>query len=428
MKCFCFSRAALVAALVWVASGWAGAITISMTPPPDVGLGAGNPLGAMVEGSFKYESFEEARRLMEERTGAKVVVDAEVAEFMEKLWLKRGEGDPRTETKMTAGQFLDVMCKRLVLQWRFEPWKHVVLLDVGWRREDVRSAKELLQVVMSGSESPGVMPRYSAERYAERRRDAASGIYRERILHDEEWQDAFNALLSKRENFAKAWRVRQQSAAENVFFEPRAVLPVLAQGMVATTGKRYVMVLTYQPIPCYPGHGTFAYYWFEEDGKMVGAGLVTSGWRSDLVEAKVEDNAAAGEPSALRVDLMWNTREPLTARFQLGETGLVRVSLANRVGEEDSFDVGKPVLKEGGREAGEVGSRKSEVGGRRAGAAEYRGRSGGRPGWSWGANWGYAHVVDRIGGGHCGGVCGPDRGGRVVVVDGDAEWGAVWAE
>ncbi|CAN5771483.1 hypothetical protein BH09VER1_BH09VER1_46080 [soil metagenome] len=307
---------------------------------------AEDPLKVQVAASFKYESFDDARRLMEERTGLKVVVDAEVAGFMEKLWLKRGEGDSRTETKVTAGQFLDVMCKRLVLQWRLDAEGRVVVLDLGWRREDARTAGELLQVVMSGSQSPGVMPRFSAEQYAEKRRDASRGIYRERMLHDEEWQDAFNALLSKRENFAKAWRVRQQSAAENVVFEPRAVQPVLAQGMVGTTGKRYVLVLTYQPISMYPGHGTFAYYWFAEDGRMAGSGLVTSGWRCALVEAKIEDNAAAAEPSTLRVDLMWNTREPLTARFQLGETGLVRVSVANGVGAGDSFDVGKSVLKE----------------------------------------------------------------------------------
>ncbi|CAN5766671.1 hypothetical protein BH09VER1_BH09VER1_45580 [soil metagenome] len=314
--------------------------------PPVTDLNVGKPLGAMVEASFSYESFEEARALMEERAGMKVVVDAGVAEYLNKLWLKRGEGDPRTETKVTAGKFLDAICGSLVLQWRLDAEKRVVVLDVGWRREDVRPAKELLQVVTSGSESPSVMPRYSAEKSAEQQRDAAHGTFRERILHDEEWQEAFDALLSKPDNFAKAWKVRQQSAAESVFVSPEAVKPVLAQGMVATTGKEYVLVLTYQPIPMYPGNGTFAYYWFAKDGRIAGAGLVTSGHRCDLVETKVEAGASAGKASTLKVDLMMNENYPLTARFQLGETGLERVSVTDRIGAGNSFDVGKSVLKE----------------------------------------------------------------------------------
>ena len=77
---------------------------------PQAPYGSGTALDAPVESSFKYESFADARRLMEERTGLKAEANPDIAAFLEKLWRKRGEGELRTGKKKPAQQFRDAIC------------------------------------------------------------------------------------------------------------------------------------------------------------------------------------------------------------------------------------------------------------------------------------------------------------------------------
>jgi len=261
--------------------------------------------------------------VIEKKTGFKTVCPKELGAFMQKLWLKQGRGDPKHEYQVTIRNFLDEICRQLSLKWDFDPASNTVALSLSWKTEDSRSPAELLDFVRK--------PAVDLEK-------------------NEKWQEAFNALLSCSVNFDRAWRVRQQSEIEELFRIYPGGFPLLIRPIISTDLQKYIFVLIRQPIETYPGHGSASYYWFKEDGALIGAGLIDTGHRCALLDAAVDNEAdRLDKASEIHMILKMNLRNFFVARFVLEKTGLKLISLVNVYGEavnNDGLNVGQSLLKE----------------------------------------------------------------------------------
>jgi hypothetical protein len=273
---------------------------------------------------FAYKSFDEAIQQLEQKTGFKVSCPPDVATEMQALWSKKdfattiqpGIADPETTVEELVGRISTDLC----LSWRFDPKTGTIALDVPWRIVDPRHASELLKFAWK--------PGYNAD-----------------LSKDQKWQDAFQALLCKELNFPKSLRVRQRSMFENMFRISNwglqhTVAPLLIKQIIDASGKKYVFFLFVQPIQMYPGHGSASYYWFTEDGTLVGAGLMNTGHRCKVIDAAIDNEVGArsGMTSELQIILKMNERDFEIATFVLGEERLRLLHLTDTHGEEINND------------------------------------------------------------------------------------------
>lgn len=270
-----------------------------------------DPLDRLVAAGWVYKSFDEAVGQIEERTGFKVSCAKGLAAFMNTIWMKQSTtGYPGSVT--TVRGFLDQLCGTISLKWSFDPAGNVVAVEPAWKTADPRTTVALLQAVWRPDDEAG-------------------------CARDTAWQTAFNALLSHPANYQRAWTVRQKSAFQEFrlgFAFPAR--PLLMQPVIDKAGTKYFLVMIVQPIQMYPGHGSVGYYWFQDDGTLVGAGLMNTGHRCAVVGAAVAKGFGpnAGKPSELQMNLKMNLDSLYLARYSLGATGLELTSLVGPRGEE----------------------------------------------------------------------------------------------
>jgi hypothetical protein len=185
---------------------WTIAFAIGANEPTD-------PLEREIPDSWSYKSFDEAVHQIEKKTGFKVSCPKDVADFMHQMEKQTAdnvslppknqftttvliqgsshsvdaEKSAKSEFKsVTAKDFLDHICNSLRLTWKFNQQAGSIALSIPWIRRDLRSATDLLHFVCKPSD------------------------LKNNLKEEADWENAFDALLSKPVNFKKAWKVRQR--------------------------------------------------------------------------------------------------------------------------------------------------------------------------------------------------------------------------
>ena len=294
---------------------------------------ANKPPGSLereIPDSWRYASFDDAVHLIEQKTGFKVSYPNNIADFMRTMSLNSNvDLSPIAEhqkKKQTVRLFLDGITGSLVLKWEFDPANNTVALDLPWKITDPRTPAELVHFLYKPGDGDDCMT-------------------------NPKWPVALNALLSLPANLEKAWRVREESqlqdAIGNAFDGVRSPLlppapmacggnPVMATPITATNLQQYIFVMICQPIMTSIGHGSVSYYWFKDDGTLMGAGLMNTGHRVPFLGAAIDKvSPGAEKPSELQFTLGYEGKEQWAtkATFVLGNRGLLLKRLGDEKGE-----------------------------------------------------------------------------------------------
>jgi hypothetical protein len=165
-----------------------------------------------------------------------------------------------------------------------------------------------------------------------------------------QWQTAFNALLCKQGNFEKAAPARQLGLLDSSFnkIEASSPPPLLMTQLIGADKEKYLLIFTSHSIAMYPGHGNASYYWFREDGTLMGAGAMNTGHRCELVAAAIDNpnGPRSDQTSEVQMILRHNLGELIIARFVLEAEGLKLVHLTDATGKElegSGYEIGKPL-------------------------------------------------------------------------------------
>lgn len=202
----------------------------------------------------------------------------------------------------TNRQFLDRTCRLLGLRWRYDPARDVVATDFAWRREDPRSPVELLRT------ADFTVP---------------TGMFGDDPWNQREWGpltltendpalQAFDALLSKPQNFPAAWKLRFLESTRG----PR--LPAdLWRGLLRdAAGHARFVCLRYLGTRANPALlPGYAGYVFDDQGRFLSGALFADRYH------------AAGTPSVLlsrdRTRLYLTRQDQIIGTLRLAPEGLV---------------------------------------------------------------------------------------------------------
>ena len=256
-----------------------------------------------------------------EESGLKVKIDPQLAKFMQTggfswpvNWYKRGNGP----TAITLKDFLNAQTLDTGLRWELDK-SPTVALSPAWRRDDDRSAGELLKAFRSAYSDLEKVPRKKDDKYSD------------------EWLAArkpcgllLDALISKKGNYEKGWRTRMLSLhkPENETFMTNTPDIILSADFTDTGGKNRVLVLVRHSPGLMPGHGGFSYYYFTPEGALVCSGLLScSGGECVITSASVK-NGKEGAPSELAVKVhSVGYSENLVQKFVMAPGGLRHTEL-----------------------------------------------------------------------------------------------------
>ena len=111
--------------------------------------------------------------------------------------------------------------------------------------------------------------------------------------------------------------------------------------VIDASGAKYILILICQEIQMYPGHGSASYYWFKDDGTLVGAGLMNTGHRCKVVDTTIDNELGAGSAltTELQMILKMNERDFMTAMFVLDANGLKLTRLVDAHGANVNLDI-----------------------------------------------------------------------------------------
>jgi hypothetical protein len=289
---------------------------------------AANALEREVPPSFVFSSFANALEQIGKLTGWKVSCPKDTTATINTIWrtqLFSFIGKEKVqEPMMTVRNYLNFFGGDLGIGWKLDEERGEVVFDYWWRTADPRPAAELLQTMLTEGHAADV------ER-------------------DEKWQHAFNALVCKEGNLEKASLVRQMSVQETrMRFSRVAQKAIITRRVQNTKGEKYVLFAIDQPILWFPGNGSVSYYWFKEDGTLVGCGLMNTGHRCLLVDSTVDrEEPAPGEASEIHLILKFNLEGYFIARLVLEPEGLKLIGLIGARGERvdnDGLNIGRSLL------------------------------------------------------------------------------------
>lgn len=207
--------------------------------------------------------FKDMVTATEKLTHYHVSVDERLIKFMSARM--GGRSAPSKDQKtISRKKFLDTYFGFQGISWEIDEKAKEIHLDFAWHKQDPRNAKELLKEI---HEFP--FHAYSPNG---------------RISDDSSWAKAFNALLSKEKNFSKSWEIRVRQDMESLFFLPRQGIDLQLVDRIETSEmKNSTVIVVRNQIAIYPGESSMCCYWFDEEGTLLGADCVSTGYRSELV-------------------------------------------------------------------------------------------------------------------------------------------------
>ena len=167
-----------------------------------------------------------------------------------------GEKNP-----LTIRNFLNDATKYLELTWSYDATHDAVVLDFAWRVSDARTSAEIMETLLK------TVPPEDEKRVYSKTVDPKT----------DPWRLAFNALLSKPENYSKAGQMRWKADGAYCLFLVTPQLINLFTGKVLDeAGASHFLILNIQYGPITPSAPSISFYFFSGTGKFEHGGLFYS--------------------------------------------------------------------------------------------------------------------------------------------------------
>jgi hypothetical protein len=200
------------------------------------------------------------------------------------LFSTERDGSPAGKTMR---DYLTASFYALTLTWQYDSVRDAISTDFKWHRDDPRTNGQLLDVLLhapSSASKPLWLQLIDLYLRATRSHSQTGWLdpHREYYFNhhkldpDDSWRIAFDALLSKPENFLKVWKLRFIDDARN-YSVPGFVDNILAKQMLDDRGREHFLVINVQSPMINKGQGSFSYYLFDETGKFEKGGLINGG-------------------------------------------------------------------------------------------------------------------------------------------------------
>ena len=188
--------------------------------------------------------------------------------------------------KETVREMFNRLCLSLNLVWRYDAKQDVIDLDPVWHRSDPRSAKNLADALVGTKPVP-------ANQLPAGEVNLVGGHGRAR----DDWRLAFDALLSRPENFplAGALRLYHDTHGHSRGMAPLAVVNRFACKLPDDDGRLKILILNGQDsMMNKEDPGDLAYYLFDAEGRFLRGGVyaMTEGWTGAIT--KVEATSDGG--------------------------------------------------------------------------------------------------------------------------------------
>jgi len=220
-------------------------------------------------------------------------------------------------------KYLDKICPLMEVKWEYDAESNAIRVDFGWRHSDARSSSELLAFLREHRPAP-----------------ADSQIFKPHPT--DPWDVAFNALLSKEENFPQVWELRARADAEVPFLVAMDTENLCVGILRDRQGRPHTLILNNQPMMVSPGAGSASYYLFDAQGRFEQGGIFNTGHRVLSVSAWLNQ-----EGTRLTLEGWFNGSSSLTNTFELSDWGLVETS------EFDASGVPLPAWEHSGYHLGD---------------------------------------------------------------------------
>ncbi|MBE7158571.1 MAG: hypothetical protein INR62_09100 [Rhodospirillales bacterium] len=297
--------------------------------PKDLPVQMQSSPSAKGDGSFEEHpmlplgSFWNGVQLLGKLSGKPVRLPAELAEWPD----ERTESVPGWSYGLPSdGKVRELfarLCFGLGLTWRYDAKTDAINLRPEWWRDDPRTGKDLLGILL-----------------------AARPVRLESMVHDPEpndvgghsllldpWRLAFDALLSRPENFAEAGALRLCHDNHGLGSMLGITENLCAARFSGADGRPGMLVLNgQQAMSNKENPGDVAYYLFDEEGKFLRGGVyaIAPGHIGAIINARVE------EDRILAVTVCWGSfaRNPTVLRFALADGDLVLQGSTDNQGVE----------------------------------------------------------------------------------------------
>jgi hypothetical protein len=163
----------------------------------------------------------------------------------------------------TFRDLVDNSTQNLHLRWNYDPAQKAIVTDFPWHIQDDRSGALLLAYLGSNQPSPYIRSR------------PANG----RPSPNDLWLTAFDALLSRPENFSRVWPLRF-AADDRMFFGAPSDNTIVAGKITDANGSTHFLIVNSQEEMMNPGPpGSISYYLFDPQGRFESGGIQTVGYR-----------------------------------------------------------------------------------------------------------------------------------------------------
>jgi hypothetical protein len=180
----------------------------------------------------------------------------------------------------TVRDYLTASLDALTLTWKYDSSRNAITTDFKWRRDDPRTSAQLMDV-LSHTPSSAIKPLYLQwiDSYFRATGAPAQTAWidphqayfwdHHKLDPDDAWRIAFDALLSKPENFPQVWKLRFIDDVRSCgVLSPSCVDNILAKPMRDDKGREHFLVINVQ-------NTSFVYYLFDETGKFERGGLLS---------------------------------------------------------------------------------------------------------------------------------------------------------
>ncbi|HEX4141404.1 MAG TPA: hypothetical protein VHY09_13730 [Candidatus Methylacidiphilales bacterium] len=217
----------------------------------------------------RFTTFHARLEALQHDFPLRVVLPAGLADFVAQIDLQESPASPflgkTAGLAPSAGEtyrsLLSDTCARLGLRWRNDAAQQDVVIDFAWRRDDSRSTARLLSAA-NFSQPTGM---FGGDPWNQREWGPTT------ISENDNALRAFDALVSKPENFPTAWKLRFLEDGN----QPRPAPSLWAGLLNDSAGAPRFVYLRYHPATSAAGRlATFACYVFTPDGRFLSGALL----------------------------------------------------------------------------------------------------------------------------------------------------------
>jgi hypothetical protein len=164
------------------------------------------------------------------------------------------------KTPFTVRDYLNRACREIGMTWKYDATRDAVMLDYLWHVSDPRSNAELMETLLR------IVPPEDEKHLYTNTVDSKT----------DPWRAAFNALLSKPENFADAWKMRwPEEVIANPGLPPDWMQPrnLFTGKILDETGATHFLILNCQEGLLSPSASIISFYLFTATGNFEQGGF-----------------------------------------------------------------------------------------------------------------------------------------------------------